>query len=71
MSCVKNKMIWQLLLIIEIIPFIAPFVGFVYEILISSSWTLIDWLVMYSFVYWPTYIIGLVSIILSISKLHM
>lgn len=25
-----------------------------------SPWTLVDWLVMYSFVYWPTYILGFV-----------
>ena len=66
----KNKMIWQLLLIIGIIPFIALFIGFVYEILISSSWTLIDWLVMYSFIYWPTYVVGMILIIVSISKIH-
>ena len=66
----KNKMIWQLLLIIGIIPFIAPFISFVYEILIFSSWTLIDWLVMYSFIYWPTYVVGIILIIVSISKLH-
>ena len=66
----KNKMIWQLLLIIGIIPFTAPFISFVYEILIFSSWTLIDWLVMYSFIYWPTYVVGMILIIVSISKLH-
>mgnify|MGYP003328785218 CR=1 FL=1 len=66
----KNKMLWWILLIIGIIPLAAPFIGFVYEMINSSSWTLFDWLVLYSFVYWPTYVIGVVLIIISVCKLR-
>ena len=65
----NKRVLWWVILIIGIIPFAAPFIGFVYEMLISSSWTLADWLVMYSFVYWPTYIIGFILIAISANKL--
>ena len=65
----KNKKLWWGLLIIGIIPFAAPFIGFAYEMINSSSWTLVDWLILYSFIYWPTYIIGFILIAISVSKL--
>ena len=66
----KKKTIWWILLVAGMIPFVFPFLNFGYEMMISSSWTLVDWLVMYSFVYWPTYVIGLILIILSVWKLR-
>lgn len=65
----KNKVLWKILLVVGIIPFVFPFIHFAYEMLISSSWTLVDWLVLYSFLYWPTYVIGLILISVSIYKL--
>jgi len=65
----KNKVLWKILLVVGIIPFIFPFINFAYEMIISSSWTLVDWLILYSFVYWPTYVIGLILILISIYKL--
>ena len=65
----KNKRLWWVLLAIGIIPFAAPFIGFAYEMINSSSWTLVDWLVLYSFVYWPTYVVGLILTIISVCKL--
>lgn len=65
----KNKVIWWVLLIVGIIPFVIPFINFLYEMTVSSSWTLGDWLLLYSFVYWPTYIIGLLLLAISIYKL--
>ena len=65
----KIKILWWLLLAIGTIPFVAPFISFAYELLIASSWTLTDWLVMYSFVYWPTYILGFALIAISANKL--
>ena len=62
----KSKRLWWLLLVIGIVPFAAPFVGFAYEMTISSSWKLVDWLILYSFVYWPTYIIGFILILIAI-----
>jgi uncharacterized membrane protein len=66
----KNKELWWVLLIIGIIPFAAPFIGFAYEMINSSSWMLVDWLFLYSFVYWPTYVVGLILIIISVYKLR-
>ena len=66
----KNKKLWWILLIIGIIPFIAPLIGFAYEMINSSSWTFMDWMVLYSFVYWPTYLVGLILIIVSGCKLR-
>ena len=66
----KNKEFWWVLLIVGIVPFAAPFIGFVYEMINSSSWSLADWLVLYSFVYWPTYVVGLILIIISVCKLR-
>ena len=66
----KNKRLWWFLLAVGLIPFAAPFLGFAYEMLNSSSWSLMDWLVLYSFVYWPTYLVGLALIAISVYKLR-
>ena len=66
----KNKRLWWFLLAVGLIPFAAPFIGFAYEMLNSSSWSLMDWLVLYSFVYWPTYLVGFVLIAISAYKLR-
>ena len=62
----KKKIVWKVLLFIGLCPFLAP-------ILLSptrmGSWTLIDWLVLWSYVYWPTYIIGLIVLGIAIYKL--
>ena len=65
-----KKEIWWVLLILGIIPFLIPFFGFGYEMLNSSHWTLFDYLVLYSFLYWPTYLVGLILIIISACKLR-
>ena len=65
----KNKRLWWLLLVVGIIPFAAPLIAFMYEMINSSSWTLVDWLILYSFIYWPTYIIGFILIAISVYKL--
>ena len=66
----KNKRFWWFLLVVGLIPFAAPFIGFAYEMLNSSSWSLMDWLILYSFVYWPTYLVGFVLIAISVYKLR-
>ena len=67
----KRKIIWWVLMAIGTVPFAAPFVCFIYEMMIKSSWTLADWLLLYSFVYWPTYIVGFVLIVLSLVMLKL
>ena len=65
----KNKRFWWFLLDVGLIPFAAPFIGFAYEMINSSSWPMMDWLVLYSFIYWPTYLVGLALIAISVYKL--
>ncbi|MBQ4342358.1 MAG: hypothetical protein IJC38_00550 [Erysipelotrichaceae bacterium] len=42
--------------------FILPFVLGLYHMWIEN-WNLLDWLILYSFVYWPTYVFGAVLIV--------
>ena len=63
-----KKHIWKLLLIVGICPFIIPFVLGAYRMTIES-WTMMDWLLMYSYIYWPTYVAGLVLIAVALKKL--
>lgn len=69
-DCMKNKVIWWVVLVVGMIPLVFPFLNFAYEMLISSSWKLGEWLLLWSFVYWPTYIVGVILIILSVCKLR-
>lgn len=59
---------YKIILAMGICPFILPFILGVYRMSIES-WTMLDWLVIYSFIYWPTYIIGLALILFAVSKL--
>ena len=64
----KGRTLWRMLLAAGILPFVLPvLIGF-YRMQIES-WTLPDWLVLYSFLYWPTYLVGLVLILFSVWKL--
>ena len=65
----KKGLSWKILLLMGSIPFIFPFINFAYERMTASSWTLGEWLILYSFVYWPTYLIGLVLLAISIYKM--
>ena len=65
-----NKKIWCALLVLGIVPFLIPFFGFGYEMLHGSDWSLFDYWGLYSFLYWPTYLVGLVLIILAVCKLR-
>ena len=65
----KRKILWWGLMVVGVVPFAAPFLCFIYEMMVGSSFTLADWLVLYSFIYWPSYLVGLVLIILSVIML--
>ena len=65
----KKNTIWKILMFIGICPFVVPVVLGAYTMIVETSWTWVDWLVMYSFLYWPTYIVGAVLIILSVCRL--
>jgi len=61
----RKRTIFKLLIILGLLPLIMPFASGLY-IMSIESWELFDWIIMYSFIYWPTYIIGAVFIVLSI-----
>ena len=63
----KKKAIWKFLLFLGLCPFAAPFLWWLYQLLVDP-WPLFDWLVLYSFLYWPTYVIGLALIVLALFK---
>ena len=61
-----KKLLWKLLFLAGlVVPFILPIVIGLYTMTIES-WILFDWLVLYSFVYWPTYLLGLIVIVISL-----
>lgn len=60
---------WKLMLLAGVCPFVAPFLLGFYRMSIER-WTMADWLVLYSFVYWPTYVVGLVLIVIALRKLN-
>ena len=51
----------------------APFliaIGFCFVTRLTGSWSFWDYLIMYSFLYWPTYVIGIALIALSAVKMR-
>ena len=67
----KKENIYKLLFLLGLCPFLAPFIYYFMLLIIhnSNSLTLIDLLIMWSFVYWPIYLIGINLLIISIYKL--
>ena len=68
----NKSIIWKLILFIGLSPFVAPFIYYLVLQIVHNqySWTLFELFVLWSFVYWPTYIVGLVLIFLSVYKIH-
>ena len=56
----KKPFIWKLLLVAGLCPFIAPFAYYLILIYVHNShdFTLSELVVLWSYVYWPTYIAG-------------
>lgn len=62
-----KKYIPQIILTAGFIPFIAPFATAVWKIyVLHEGWSLFEFVFLYSFIYWPTYILGLIAILLAI-----
>lgn len=60
----KKLNLRTILLSLGLCPFVVPLLWWLWQLLIDP-WPLFDWLVFWSFLYWPTYVAGLVLIILS------
>jgi heme exporter protein D len=57
----KKEFITHALLTVGVIPFLLPFIIGLYRMTIES-WELFDFVILYSFIYWPTYVAGLICI---------
>ena len=63
----KKKQIWKILMMISLLPFLVPiFLAHTR----MSSWTYLDWLLIWSYLYWPTYLLGFGLFVVSICKLR-
>ena len=50
------------------LPFMIPILAGIYKVTIES-WDILSWLILYSYLFWPSYVIGLILIIIGIVKL--
>lgn len=70
----SRKWVWTMLLLLGSIPFLVAFgYCFVSSLLDRGGpvWKMsfVDYLFGYSFLYWPTYVIGIILIAISVGKL--
>ena len=67
----KKRLFWKILFLIGLCPFLAPFIYFIAMNIVHNhyDWTLTDMLFIWSYLYWPTYIVGFVLSSVSINKL--
>ena len=65
MFMVKFMKINKMLFILGIIPFIIPILLSIYTISVQTNFNFFEYIFLYSFIYWPTYILGIISIIIS------
>ena len=64
----KKDGLWRGVFLLGLLLLLAPFALGIYHAHIES-WRLMDWVVLYSFLYWPTYLIGLGLMLFAIVKL--
>ena len=61
------KNVFQILLLLAgIVPFVVPILLGIYRMSIEH-WGYLDWLILYSYVYWPTYVIGIILMGISLA----
>ena len=61
-----KKTILKILCAIGIVPFAVPILFGLYNVIVGSKIGFFDTLLMYSFLYWYTYVLGLALIIVSV-----
>lgn len=72
----NRKVFWKVLLVIGILPFAIPlllsFISAIFGLglFYAEGLSGIDFLVLWSFIFWPTYVIGVFAIIISIIKIN-
>lgn len=60
----KNRIVDYILLVVGLVPFALPVLTGLYR-MNMESWTFGDWFVLYTAVYWPTYIIGIAFLVIA------
>ena len=61
------KNVFQILLLLAgIVPFVVPVLLGIYQMSIEH-WDYLDWLILYSYVYWPTYVAGIILMGISLA----
>jgi len=66
----KKGLFWKIVLIIGFIPFIVALLTGIYTMIVEGGhWTFAEYMFLYSFVHWPSYVLGLVLILISLHKL--
>lgn len=61
------KNIWNYLFYTGFLPFIIPVLMALYSMSVES-WNFFDWILLYSVIYWPTYIVGIILILVAVRK---
>lgn len=64
----KKDTTTKYLILTGMLPFIIAILSGLYKTTIES-WNMIDWLILYSYIFWPTYLIGFFLIIIGIVKM--
>ena len=61
------KKIWNYLFFAGFLPFIVPVCMALYSMSVET-WNFLDWILLYSVIYWPTYVIGILVIVIAAKK---
>ncbi len=61
------KKIWNYLFYVGFLPFIIPVLMALYSMSVEP-WNFFDWILLYSVIYWPTYIVGIILILIAVRK---
>lgn len=71
-----KKKLWLILFILGLLPFVVLLIGGIYASITGFSGiafsalhygfsAFMDWVILWSFLYWPSYIVGMILIIVS------
>ena len=61
------KKIWNYLFYAGFLPIIVPVCMALYSMSVET-WNFLDWIRLYSIIYWPTYVIGILVIVIAAKK---
>lgn len=65
----KKTILWKLVLFVGVALLAAPAATGLYHMAIER-WSPFDRLILYSYIYWPSYVVGVLLIVLAVVKLR-